>query len=210
MSHNDEWAFNVREHINRVYADRIGFIPDEEQRYPDRHTGTLVSGDLRNPTEERAVIIPKPVGADNAQRFRRWVALPPVHWENLTSRPRGWRYFILMIGLLPDGQPWWSRLYDEQLLAQSRDLSEQVSARGGSFYRFDPGLTAPALMLEWDSEKPGVLESPAVYQVNIGKQRIETREAADFVAALWDAASDVEQLAGALSVVGETMTVDVK
>jgi hypothetical protein len=150
-----EWAFDVLDHVLDQYAERIQFTPDEDQRYPDRITGTVT--ETINGTDARAVIYPRPVGYDNANRYRRWVTLPPVHWQNLTSRPAGWRHFVLMVGLLPDGQPWWSSLYEESTLAELRDHSEDM----GGFYRFDPGLTQRALIAEWDKDKPAS-ESPTV------------------------------------------------
>lgn len=143
MASINDWAFDVTEHVVAHHAKSIGFTPDDRQWYPDRTTGTLESGG-------RAVVIPKGVGPDNAARYRRWVTLPSSHWQSMSARPSGWRAFVLMVGLLPDGQPWWSSLYDEQLLLSVRDHSENM----GGFYRFDPHLAATALVSEWDKDKP--------------------------------------------------------
>jgi hypothetical protein len=213
MARDIDWAFDVQQHFVEVFADRLGFDPDEEQHYPDRITGTLYEGDTHNPREYRAVVIPRPVGYENASRYRRWVTLPPVHWENITNRPAGWRHFVLMVGLLPDGQPWWSRLYDEQILAGSRDHSEQVNAgRGGHFYRFDPGLTAPALVLEWDKDKAGdgILEAPGEYQVSWTEGVTTTRDAAEWVAKLWELAEEGGHLTADLTVDRETMVAKIR
>lgn len=179
-----DWAFDVPEFFRREFADRFGFILDEEQRYPDRLTGTYVSGGTRDPVESRAVIIPKPVNFDNANRFRRWVAVSRTHWEGMTARPAGWRFFVLMVGLLPDGSPWWAALYDEQVLANNRDLSEQM----GNFYRFDPGLTDPAIVGDWDKDRgagyPGTTR--AAYRLDTPHGKFVFADAGEFVAGLWD------------------------
>lgn len=145
-----DWAFDVQGHFEQYYADSLGFVPDEEQQYVlDRITGTIYGVTSGNP-DVRGVVIPRAVGFDNADRFRRWVTVDKTHWGAMTARPNNWRVFILMIGLLPDGQPWWSTLYEESTLAASRDHSEEM----GGFYRFDPGLTGPAKIAEWDRDRP--------------------------------------------------------
>lgn len=148
-----DWAFDMLAHIKERYAAVLGFTPDDHQRYPDRITGNAVSG--------RTVIIPKAVGSENAGRFRRWVTLPVGHWQNITARPLGWRYLVLMVGLLPDGEPWWSALYEESMLAEVRDHSEDK----GGFYRFDPGLTGRALIADWDKDRPEQLPVPEAEEV---------------------------------------------
>lgn len=154
MASRDDWAFDIREHVQQHYADKIGFRADEVQRYPDRVTGEITEEHTAANHVFRAVVVPKGVGPDHAVRYRRWVTLPSLHWQNLTARPTGWRYFVLMVGLLPDGQPWWSALYEEWTLTEMRDQSENM----GGFYRWDPHLAARALVAEWDKDKPGMNE----------------------------------------------------
>lgn len=149
MASSNEWAFDVAKHAVTYHADSIGFVADQKQWYADRVNGTLPDGG-------RAVILPKGVGTENATRYRRWVTLPAGHWAAMTARPLNWRPFVLMIGLLPDGQPWWSTLYDEQLLAQTRDHSENM----GGFYRFDPHLVEMAVVSDWDKDEPFTLTGP--------------------------------------------------
>lgn len=181
-----DWAFDVAEFFQTQFASQFGFILDAEQRYPDRITGTMVEPHNAADHEFRAVVIPKAVGYENANRYRRWVALPVSHWENMTNRPAGWRFFVLMIGLLPDGSPWWAALYDEQVLASQRDLSQQMSG----FYRFDPGLTDPALIGDWDKDRgTGYPASgtDAVYRFDAPHMAtFVSKDAGEFVAALWD------------------------
>jgi hypothetical protein len=208
------WAFDIVEFFHTQFANPLGFALDEEQRYPDRITGTLYGGSTHNPTERRAVVIPKPVGYDNAGRYRRWVTLPPVHWENMTNRPDDWEHFILMVGLLPDGTVWWANLYNERILAEKRDQSEQVPGPSGPFYRFDPGLTSPALVAEWHKDKPGIFsDSPAVYEFSVADApRQRFYDQAEFVAALWDHAasrSDEETVTGRIDVGGDRMAVHI-
>jgi len=203
-----DWAFDIEEHVLDHYAEKIGFTPDEKQPYPDRIVGTIT--EPINGQDFRAVIVPKPVGHDNAVRYRRWVTLPPVHWQNLTSRPAGWRYFVLMVGLLPDGQPWWSALYEESSLAESRDHSENM----GGFYRFDPGLTSRALILDWDKDRPeSYVDSPARYTATLGDVVVETTDQADFMASIWDFAAtiqDKEPITGRIDVAGNEMSVTIE
>lgn len=207
MGTSTDWAFDVYEHVIDRYAEALDFTPDEPQRYPDRITGTVHEGPPPGLITQRAVIIPKPVGHDNATRYRRWVTLPPVHWQNLTNRPAGWRYFILMVGLLPDGQPWWSALYEESTLAELRDHSESMPG----FYRFDPGLTAKALIADWDKDRPdGYRDSPAQYTATLGDVTVETGDQADFMASIWDFAAtrqDNEPITGRIDVAGNEMSV---
>lgn len=178
MASQREWAFDIEEHVREYYADKIGFVPDDIQRYDDRITGYVTGGGV---VGYRSVIIPRAVGADNAARYHKWVAVNRVQWDGMRSRPDGWRYFILMIGLLPDGQPWWSRLYEERVLAEQRDFSENM----GGFYRFDPGLTEKAFLAEWHKDRPGA-QAPGGYAASLGGEQREFGDSADLIAALWD------------------------
>lgn len=198
-----EFAFDVQEHVLRHYGPIIGLVPDDDQHYPDRIVGSDPN------TGRRVVVIPKGVGFDNADRFRHWVAVDPTHWASMTARPEGWDTFILMIGLLPDGQPWWSALYDERRLAQDRIHSEQM----WGFYRFDPGITKNALVGFWDKDRPETnVDSPAVYRATLGDVEIETPDQADFMASIWDFAAsipDKEPITGRIDVAGNEMSVHI-
>lgn len=204
MATRTDWAFDVQEFFEQ-FAGPLGFEFDEKQNYPDRITGTLWSGTTADPHDQRAVVIPRPVGHDYANRYRRWVTLPPVHWENITNRPAGWRYFVLMVGLLPDGSPWWAALYDEQTLAQRRDHSENM----GGFYRFDPGLTEAALVAEWSQEKGFSLvtrDSRTTYRATLG-EGVVTGDQAEVIAAIFDwAAESAEPVTGRIDVDGPQMS----
>lgn len=204
-----DFAFDVLQHVVDNYADGIGFIPDVEQHYIlDRITGTrYVGATAETMTNERIVIIPRAVGFENADRFRRWVTVDKTHWGAMTARPQGWRVFVLMIGLLPDGQPWWSTLYDEQVLAEKRDFSEQM----GGFYRFDPGLTGPARIAGWDKDDPsvGFRDSPATYAIAKGGSVTVAEDADAFVAELWDIAAAQEEFRGEITVTADQMLVKV-
>jgi hypothetical protein len=155
-----DWAFDVREHVENIYAPALAFTADDDQQYEGQITGWIGH---ENGTTTRAVVIPRGVGPENAARFKRWVTVPRGHWQSMGHRPLGWRAFVLMIGLLPDGDPWWSALYDEAL------LQPEFAEDKGGFYRFDPGLTQPALIKDWDKDrpadppKPSVLETLSVY-----------------------------------------------
>lgn len=206
MSRTD-WAFDVVQHFVDEYAEGIGFTLDPDQNYPDRTTGTIHwPPEVGEP--QRAVVIPRAVGFDNADRFRRWVTVDKTHWGAMTARPAGWRVFILMVGLLPDGEPWWSALYDESMLAEKRDFSEQM----GGFYRFDPGLTADARIADWDKDRPVAFrDSAAVYELDMGAAGQQTtRDAGEFLASIWDYASQQDPddpAVGRLDVVGDRMKV---
>lgn len=147
MGHDN--AFEVYDHFIDQHAEAIDFTPDGVQRYDDRITGTISEGPPNARTDYRAVVIPRFVGYENASRYRRWITLPKAHWAALTARPNNWRYFILMIGLLPDGQPWWSNLYEESEL--NPQFFEQMPS---GFYRLDPVATAAALINDWDKDRP--------------------------------------------------------
>lgn len=146
-----DFNFDVVDHFETAgHFARLDFRPDPEQRYDDRITGSVMEGPPESRFRVPAVIYPRAVGSDNADRFSRWVTMSPAQWQAITTRPRSWRFFVAMVGLLPDGTPWWSRVYEESVLAELRDHSEQM----GGFYRFDPGLTDKALASSWHLEQP--------------------------------------------------------
>lgn len=176
---NGEFVFDVHKHFIEHHMARIGMDPDPEQRYPDRITGTLVEPTL---DQIRAVVIIKPVGYDNAGTFRRWVAVSPAHFDQMGVRPAGWQHFIMAVGLLPDGNPWWSSVYDERQLAEVRESAQHVSTGGHSgFYRFDPGLTAPARLSDWDKDMPTEPERPFLWEYKDLAGGFTTLDPAEFV-----------------------------
>jgi hypothetical protein len=54
-----------------------------------------------------------------------------------------------MVGLFPDGKPYWAALYDESVLVPNRHLAKE-KMRG--FFAFDPGLAAAARIAKWHAE----------------------------------------------------------
>lgn len=174
MAYRNDWSFDVVDHVLDHYAEALQFTPDEQQRYTDRVTGTVYEALTHQ--DRRAVILLRGVGFINAERYRRWVALPKGHWESITSRPPDWRFFVLMIGLLPDGQPWWSAIYEESTLAELRDHSENM--RG--WYRWDPGLTEKALIKGWDKDAPEGM----TYTLTDAHETITTQNPTEFLEAL--------------------------
>lgn len=169
----------TREHIEDVYAARIGVVFDEAQRYADRLIGTDTNG-------QRVVVLIRIVGADNAGRFRRWVTYRKSDFESMITRPIGWRYYTLMLGLLPDGSPWWSALYDETHLRQP-DVYEHAEQVIRGLYRFDPGLAAPALVAEHDFTRPGPVPEPFMYAFTVGDESLTTSDPNEFTDALREA-----------------------
>jgi hypothetical protein len=161
-------GFSVEDHIRQVYADRIGMDIDPRQNYPDRVVGTMRQkpGDAGVP--DRVSILIRPVGADNAGRYRRWITYRAADFDSMITRPTGWRYYALMVGLLPDGKPWWSALYDEAILRQP-DVYEHAEQMGstGRFYRFDPGLSSRALIDEYDFTKPEEHSTPKIVPTQV-------------------------------------------
>lgn len=143
-----DWAFDAQAFFQTRFGDRMGFEPDDLQRYPDRLVGTLWGGTTHDPVEQRTTVLLRGTGPDNSETFRRWVTVLPQQWATMGAKPKGWRYLILQIGLYPDGQPYWANLYDEAALAPVRGYAERM----GGFVRFDPGLTQPALVASWDAE----------------------------------------------------------
>jgi hypothetical protein len=153
----------VREHFEHDYAARAWFQldeefrPDDEQPYDDRILGYLGK---QGEQGTRAVVVVRFVGPDNAARYRRWITVPPAVYESMTRRPQGWRFFVLMVGLLPDGQPWWSALYDERVLARPDVYPfAEAMVTSGRFYRFDPHLAERALLAEHDFTEPAQFEA---------------------------------------------------
>lgn len=143
-------AHDLLDHFESVYADQLEFRADEDQGWPDRILG--YSRDIAS-TEARTSVIVRFVGPDNAGRYRRWITVPNAVYESMTRRPAGWRFYVLMVGLLPDGGPWWTALYDERALARPDVLpfAEAIRLdRGGMFWRFDPHLAEKALVAEFD------------------------------------------------------------
>ena len=93
------------------------------------HHGGTASVDLRT------------VGYQNAAQYRGWLTLSPGQVRAMSSeRPAGWRFYVLMIGLLPDGAPWWSALWDLTEPARLLNVMTEIPMpSGGSFYRVCPG-----------------------------------------------------------------------
>lgn len=137
-------AYDLLEHVEDVYAEKLGLTTDSDQTWDDRILGYNNNG-------ERVVITVRFVGHDNAARFRRWITVPPATYDSMTRRPNGWRFYVLMVGFLPDGTPWWTTLYDERVLARPDVYPfAEVMGAAGRFYRFDPHLAEKALIAEFD------------------------------------------------------------
>lgn len=140
-----EWAFDVQAFFLSRFGDKMGFDPDDLQRYPDRLVGTLYTGTTQHPIEARTVVLFRPTTADYAETYRHWVTLNASQFDALGHKPKGWSYLICQIGMQPDGSPYWATLYDEGVLAA---VSEHAQRMPG-FIRFDPGLTGPAVLAHW-------------------------------------------------------------
>lgn len=132
----------MREHVEERYAPTIGLRVDGHQQYRDRIAGTLEDG-------SRAVVLIRLVGSTNAGRYRRWVTYRAPDFRNMAHRPTGWHYYILMVGLLPDGGVWWTSLYDEEYFRRA-DIGVHAEEIIPGLYRLDPGLTQPALVGDCD------------------------------------------------------------
>lgn len=125
---------------NLTDDDLLAYI---KERYVSRVVDMRVSGERRftgisADTGERIVINAYPVGTNNAGEYRNWLAMPRPAWGRVFGpKPQGWRHFILMVGLQPDGKSiWWSILYDEEKVARL-GLEPEYIRRGYGRLRAD-------------------------------------------------------------------------
>lgn len=122
----------------------------------DELSGDRVSVDIRT------------AGYERAAQFRGWLTMSPGAARALTvERPDRWRFYQLMVGLLPDGMPWWTALWDLAPVARRwDDVSEEVIMdRGGVFYRVAPSsMPEDARPEVYDFLQPdlGLLSPPQV------------------------------------------------
>lgn len=88
---------------------------------------------------EQVVVDVRVAKYENAGRFRGWLTIgSPGARAMLAERPAGWRFYTLVVGLLPDGMPWWAALWDMSKVRRNWGLAEEMS--DGYWYRLNPGL----------------------------------------------------------------------
>lgn len=146
----------IAEHIERVYGPVVGLSDvetyDEAARVPDDRLRALRGG------AATTIRIHYSTG-DNAARYRGWLTLNRKDYGILAygERPKGYEYLHLMIGYLPDGDPWWSALFDERRLPLEAAEEMHTRSRDGDdvvFYRFDRDKIAAAKLGDYDFLQP--------------------------------------------------------
>lgn len=77
---------------------------------------------------------------ENAGKYRGWLTIGAGGARAArTQRPAGFRFYSLVVGLLPDGSPWWSALWDMAPVVADWDRVVE-SMHDGYWFRVNPGL----------------------------------------------------------------------
>lgn len=106
---------DLLEHVESVYGDQIGhptnlrFSENSTDKYP------RIVGDL--PDDRQVVVYVRFTGPDNAGVYRHWATVPNRVRDAMAARPSTMEYYLLQIGKLDTGLPWWSALFRESDLA---------------------------------------------------------------------------------------------
>lgn len=87
---------------------------------------------------DRIVVDVRVAKYENAGRFRGWLTMGAAGVRAMhAERPVGWRFFTVVVGLLPDGLPWWVAMWDMAEVVRHWDRAE--SMHDGYWYRLNPG-----------------------------------------------------------------------
>ena len=127
---------DLLEHVTEEYLEALGgpelrYSPQSSDKYPQ------MVGDRRDGTH--VVVTVRWTGPDNAGTYRHWATIPEPMYRAMHARPPGVEFFLLQVGRLHDGRPWWSALYREaDILALEDQLEEMIR-----FYRANPAIIRP-------------------------------------------------------------------
>lgn len=122
---------------------------DREPRFSGtRDDGTSVVVDIRFTRYE------------NANRFRAFLAISKgMAMTVRLPRPKGFVFFVLMIGRLPDHRPWWTALWDLDVVLAHWEALEPMS--DGKWYRLDPrAIPVPQRPKVYDFLQVGIWDYP--------------------------------------------------